>query len=139
MFSSLSSTIRTVFGIPSRPICPQCASCSASPGPARSGMIGYGSADLLRKGKFVPKKALLSMAPEAAEALAIQALSFIAGDGERLGRFLATTGLGPSEIRTASAQPEFLSGVLEYLASDERLLTAFAAESNIGPDTVDKA
>jgi hypothetical protein len=76
---------------------------------------------------------------DAAEALAIQALSFIASDGERLGRFLATTGIGPAEIRAASAQPEFLSGVLEYLASDERLLSAFAAESNIGPETVDKA
>jgi hypothetical protein len=76
---------------------------------------------------------------DAAEALATQVLSFIAGDGERLGRFLATTGIGPAEIRAASVQPEFLSGVLEYLASDERLLTAFAAESNIGPETIDKA
>ncbi|HET7384796.1 MAG TPA: DUF3572 family protein [Pseudolabrys sp.] len=39
---------------------------------------------------------------EQAEGLAIQALTFIAGDGERLGRFLAITGIGPAEIRSAS-------------------------------------
>jgi len=37
----------------------------------------------------------LPSAKEAAEGLAIQALTFIAGDGERLGRFLAVTGIGP--------------------------------------------
>jgi hypothetical protein len=61
------------------------------------------------------------MTPEAAEGIAIQALSFIAGDGERLGHFLAATGIGPTEIRAASRQPGFLAGVLAYLASDERL------------------
>ncbi len=40
---------------------------------------------------------------EAAEGLAIQALTFIAGDSERLGRFLAVTGIGPAEIRAPAA------------------------------------
>ncbi len=66
-------------------------------------------------------KARGPMTPEAAEGIAIQALSFIAGDGERLGSFLAATGIGPTEIRAASRQPGFLAGVLQYLASDERL------------------
>ena len=35
---------------------------------------------------------------EQAEGLAIQALTFIAGDGEQLGRFLAVTGIGPAEF-----------------------------------------
>jgi len=52
-------------------------------------------------------------AREAAESLAIQALSFIAQDPERLGRFLALTGIGPAEIRSAAAEPGFLTGVLE--------------------------
>ncbi len=74
-----------------------------------------------------------------AEELAIQALSFIAGDGERLGRFLAETGIGPAEIRAASGEPGFLVGVLDHLAADERLLTAFAAEAGIDPSAVGKA
>ena len=79
------------------------------------------------------------MTREAAEGIAIQALSFIAGDGERLGRFLAATGIGPSEIRAASRQPGFLAGVLEYLAADGALLVAFAAEAGISPGEIDKA
>jgi hypothetical protein len=79
------------------------------------------------------------MAEEAAEALAIQALTFIAGDAERLGRFLAVTGIGPAEIRAASREPGFLLGVLEHLAGDERLLTAFAVETGVDPSTIGKA
>jgi hypothetical protein len=76
---------------------------------------------------------------EAAEALAIQALSYLGQDGERLGRFLAVTGIGPAEIRSAAAEPGFLAGVLEYLASDERLLTDFAAAFGHEPAHVDAA
>jgi|SRR5689334_8320872 uncharacterized protein DUF3572 len=74
-----------------------------------------------------------------AEALAIQALTFIAGDGERLGRFLAVTGIGPAEIRAAAGEPGFLAGVLDYLASDERLIGAFADEAGVDPNDVGKA
>jgi len=80
-----------------------------------------------------------SLTEEAAEGLAIQALTFIAGDGERLGRFLATTGIGPAQIRAAAQEPGFLLGVLDYLAGDERLLEAFAAETGNDPTYVGKA
>jgi hypothetical protein len=76
---------------------------------------------------------------EAAEGLAIQALTFIAGDSERLGRFLAITGIGPAQIRAAAQEPGFLVGVLNYLAGDERLLSAFAAETGLDPAHVGKA
>jgi len=78
-------------------------------------------------------------AREAAEALAVQALSYIAQDGERLGRFLSLTGIGPGEIRAAAREPHFLVGVLEYLAGDERLLTDFAKEAGHEPATIDAA
>jgi hypothetical protein len=80
-----------------------------------------------------------SLTQEAAEGLAIQALTFIAGDGERLGRFLATTGIGPAQIRAAAQEPGFLIGVLDYLAGDERLLSAFAAETGVNPAVIGKA
>jgi Protein of unknown function (DUF3572) len=80
-----------------------------------------------------------SLTEEAAEGLAIQALAFIAGDGERLGRFLATTGIGPAQIRAAAQESGFLVGVLDYLAGDERLLSAFAAETGNDPTHVAKA
>jgi hypothetical protein len=75
---------------------------------------------------------------EQAEGLAIQVLTFIAGDGEHLGRFLAVTGIGPAQIRTAAHEPGFLAGVLEYVASDGRLIAAFASETGLDPETIDR-
>jgi hypothetical protein len=73
---------------------------------------------------------------EAATALAIAALGFIADDPERLGRFLSLTGIDSQAIRTAAREPGFLLGVLDHLASDESLLLAFALEREIDPDEV---
>jgi hypothetical protein len=72
----------------------------------------------------------------AAEELAIAALGFIAAEPERLGRFLAVTGIGPESIRQAAREPRFLAGVLDHIAGDERLLMAFAAETAIDPNDV---
>jgi hypothetical protein len=76
---------------------------------------------------------------DAAESLAIQALSFIASDATQLGRFLALTGIGPAQLRAAAAEPGFLSGVLDFLSTDERLLTTFAAEAGINPADIGRA
>ena len=79
------------------------------------------------------------MPQEAAEALAIQALTFIAAEPERLGRFLAMTGIGPAEIRAASREPGFMLGVVEFLGGDDAMLAAFAAEYGFEPADVGKA
>jgi hypothetical protein len=84
-------------------------------------------------------KPRFGMPPEAAEQLAIQALTYIAGDPERLGRFLSVTGIGPDEIRSAAAEPGFLAGVLAYLASDEKLATAFVTETACAPGDIARA
>jgi Protein of unknown function (DUF3572) len=76
---------------------------------------------------------------EAATALAIAALGFIASAPERLGRFLADTGIGPESIRQAASEPHFLAGVLDHIAGDEALLLAFAAEHGIDPNDVMRA
>jgi hypothetical protein len=99
-------------------------------------MIVKRKADVLRQGKDDPMKTRLSDVREAAEKLAIQALTYIAGDGERLGAFLAATGIGPDRIRVAAREPGFLAGVLDYVAGDEKLLIDFAAEAEIEPKHV---
>jgi hypothetical protein len=76
---------------------------------------------------------------EAAEALAIQALNFLATDPERLARFLALSGLEAQSIRAAAAESGFLAGVLAHLGEDETLLVAFAAEAGVTPADVDRA
>jgi hypothetical protein len=78
-------------------------------------------------------------AQEAAEALAVQALNFLATEPARLSRFLGVTGLDPTSIRQAAGDSGFLAGVLAYLSEDERLLVAFAAEAGVKPGAVDRA
>jgi hypothetical protein len=79
------------------------------------------------------------LTPEAAEETAIAALAFLAGDEDRLSRFLAVTGLDVGQLRKSSAQKGFLSGVIAYLASDEPLLLAFAAAHGLRPEDVGAA
>jgi hypothetical protein len=74
-----------------------------------------------------------------AENVAIAALSFIAGDPDRLGRFLAATGIGPGDIRAAAREKLFLAGVLDHLSGDEKLLVAFAAEFGAEPGEILRA
>ena len=76
---------------------------------------------------------------EAAEAVAIAALSFLAADPERLGRFLATSGLGPETLRTAASEPNFLAGVLDHVVENEQLLVLFAEHEGIDPFDVTRA
>jgi hypothetical protein len=73
------------------------------------------------------------LTPEAAEILAIQALTFIAEEPERLNAFLAATGLTGAGIRDAARDPGFLAGVLEHILGDESLLLAFAGSAGIDP------
>ncbi len=74
-----------------------------------------------------------------AESLAIQALGFMASDPERLGAFLAATGVGPEAIRRAAADSSFLAGVLDYVAADEPLLLAVAEQAGLAPQEIEHA
>ena len=73
---------------------------------------------------------------EVAEIVAIQALSFVAGDPERLGLFLAESGLGPETLRTAAADPQFLGSVLDFVLRDDATVKAFADASKLHPTTI---
>ena len=73
---------------------------------------------------------------EVAEIVAIQALSFIAGDPERLGLFLAETGIGPETLRTAAGDPHFLASVLDFVLRDDESVKAFANVSQLHPTNI---
>jgi hypothetical protein len=73
---------------------------------------------------------------EVAEIVAVQALSFIAGDPERLGLFLAESGIGPETLRTAAADPRFLSSVLDFVMRDDATVQAFASVSQFHPTNI---
>jgi hypothetical protein len=73
---------------------------------------------------------------ETAEIVAVQALSFVAGDPERLGLFLAESGIGPETLRTAAANPHFLASVLDFVMRDDATVKAFAAASQLHPTNI---
>jgi hypothetical protein len=73
---------------------------------------------------------------EVAEIVAIQALTFVAGDPERLGLFLAESGLGPETLRTAAANPQFLASVLDFVLRDDATVKAFADATQLHPTNV---
>jgi hypothetical protein len=73
---------------------------------------------------------------EVAEIVAIQALSFIAGDAERLGLFLSESGIGPETLRTAAADPHFLGSVLDFVLRDDATVKAFASASQLHPTNI---
>lgn len=80
-----------------------------------------------------------STAAELAETLALRALAFLAGEPERLGRFLALTGIGPDRLRAAAGTPETLAAVLDYLLADESLLLTFTSGADVKPYSVGHA
>ena len=77
-----------------------------------------------------------SLDRQAAENIAIKALTFLTGDPERLARFLALTGLGPETIRAAAGSLGFFRAVLDHVAGQEDLLVALADEMGTRPETI---
>ncbi|MEP9388173.1 DUF3572 domain-containing protein [Mesorhizobium sp. KR9-304] len=76
---------------------------------------------------------------ESAEALAIQALGFVAADPELLPRFLAISGIDAGAIRQAAREPGFLAGVLQFIVAHEPTLMRFSEDSGIPPQQVSAA
>ncbi len=76
---------------------------------------------------------------EVSEIVAIQALTFIAGDPERLGLFLSETGIGPETLRSSARDPEFLVNVLDFILRDDATVKAFSNSSQLHPTTIQAA
>jgi hypothetical protein len=76
---------------------------------------------------------------EQAETLAIGALGFLAADPGALGRFLALTGIGPANLRSAATEPGFLAGLLDYFLANEPLLVDYARQQGIAPEEIVRA
>ena len=73
---------------------------------------------------------------EAAELLAVDALAWLAGRPDALGRFLALSGIGPAALRSVASEAGFLAGVLGFLMGDEALLVAYAAHAGRRPGQI---
>lgn len=67
------------------------------------------------------------------QALALGALGWVLGDGQRADRLLALTGLDADALRAGLGDPAVLGAVLEFLASHEPDLVAAAQHLGVEP------
>ena len=72
---------------------------------------------------------------EAAQAVALQAIAYIAADDDLLPRFVALSGCGLDELKARIADPGFLGGVLDFILADEPTLLAFTQATGLYPET----
>ena len=79
------------------------------------------------------------LSKDEAATLALQGLTFLAGDMTRLGRFLSLTGFSPADLKASIGTQRLQTAVLEYLLSDESLLLVFAADTGAKPESVEPA
>lgn len=73
------------------------------------------------------------MTPAAAEILALKGLGFLANSDAPMDRFMGLTGIGLGELRERAGEPEFLAAVMDFLLSDEALLTTFCEDTSTDP------
>ncbi|MEO1422220.1 MAG: DUF3572 domain-containing protein [Pseudomonadota bacterium] len=72
---------------------------------------------------------------DAAEALSVSVLGWLATDDERLMAFLGASGAGVEDLRIRAQDPDFLGFVLDFLLLDEAALVAFCDREGIAYDT----
>ena len=77
-----------------------------------------------------------SYSSDDASDIAVQVLTFVTQDENRLSRFLDFTGWTPATLSSPKSQSAILLSVLEYLMSEEDLLLTFAANSRIDPGNI---
>jgi hypothetical protein len=75
--------------------------------------------------------------PDVLDQIAADALTFLAADPSRLGRFFDVTGLSVAHLREAAGTPAFTAHLLDYLTADAGRLTAFSVEKGYAPEAVE--
>ncbi|MDR6950914.1 hypothetical protein J2X65_000257 [Ancylobacter sp. 3268] len=73
---------------------------------------------------------------QAAREVAIGVLGFMAGDPERIGAFLAESGLSPADLRGVAGSPAFHVALLDHLINRQDLLIDYATQAKIDPGHV---
>jgi hypothetical protein len=73
------------------------------------------------------------MTPEKAEILALQGLSWLAGEPPELEKFLTLSGLDVDGLRAGAGTPELSVAILDYLLGHEALLVRFCEGAEVPP------
>jgi hypothetical protein len=86
----------------------------------------------MQRRKSNPKSPPLS-SQQAAREVSLGALGFLAGDPERIGPFLAESGLSPADLRGVAGSGAFHVALLDFLINRQDLLIAYAEQAKIEP------
>lgn len=62
---------------------------------------------------------------ESAEAMALQALGWLAGQDELFPQFLGATGADVADLPLAATRPEFLAAVVDFILMDDAMVIGF--------------
>lgn len=71
------------------------------------------------------------MTPNAAEALALKALEFLANSPDNLEMFMAATGINGDELRERLEEPTVLAAIIDFMLKNEGLLVEFCDATSI--------
>lgn len=80
-----------------------------------------------------------TMTLEAAQTLAISALTYLSGTPDLMQRFLALSGIEASQIRQAAQEPHFFAGVLKFFTAHEPTLLAYCEATDTPPQSFQAA
>lgn len=70
-----------------------------------------------------------SIRQEPAETLALRALTWLLADRDLTGRFLDASGASPGTLAEGAGDPQFLGAVLDFLLTEDALVTGFCDAS----------
>lgn len=73
----------------------------------------------------------MNISQDAAEAIALQALGWLAGNDELLPVFLGASGASEADLRAGAQDAEFLGSVLDFILMDEAWVLAFCADTGL--------
>lgn len=78
----------------------------------------------------------MSVSSDAAETLALQALTWIAGQDDLLAAFLGSSGMSERDLRSSAGSPEVLAAVLDFLLMDDAWVIGFCDAAGLAYDRV---
>jgi hypothetical protein len=67
----------------------------------------------------------MALSPDQAEALALQALTFLLSDEDLLPVFMGSSGASADDLRAGASDPAFLGSVLDFLLMDDAWIMRF--------------
>ena len=74
-----------------------------------------------------------------AKKYAAEALLWLAQNSQHLESFLLFSGANPSHLRTYSKDPKFLSFVLDFFMTSDKLIIELSKDSQLSPEQIQKA